>query len=180
MLTEVHPRTGVGWHQIVHLHSLRKTLDHSVRQIRSIGHEGRSDDGSQYIPLSSECWQALAGPLEAILRLAEEAAGLSGDEREEPALRQFAATRTAISGRLAQMEEVISDLTPERLQKSYGTLPAAVASGLEKITSRMEVLLGEARLALERARPARIEHEDAWDSAAQRRYEVGGKAVGGS
>lgn len=154
MLLDVDPKTGVGWHQIVHLHSLRKALHHAVRQIRLLGHEGRADDGSRYIPLSPECWEALAKPLEAILDLVEEAALLVGDEREEGSLRQFAATRMAISGRLAQMEEVLSELKPDRFQKSYGTLPAAVAASLTGITQTMEALLGEARLALDRAKPA--------------------------
>jgi hypothetical protein len=104
--------------------------------------------------LSPECWEELAAPLEAILRLAGEAALLAGYEHEERSLPQFAATRTAISGRLAQIEEVISDLKPEELQRGYGDLPPAVASRLAQITGRMEALLAEARFALERARPA--------------------------
>jgi len=138
----------------MHVQSLRKALGQYIRQIRSFGHEGRSEDGSRYVPLSPECWEELAAPLEAILRLAAEAALQAGYEYEERSLPQFAATRTAISGRLAQIEEVISDLKPEELQRSYGDLPPAVASHLAQITGRMEALLGEARCALERARPA--------------------------
>jgi hypothetical protein len=154
MRSKANPGTGVAWHQAIRIQSLVKALEQDMRHIQSFGQQGRSADGSPYLPLSPESWNNLASPLEAILRLADEAALLVGDERKQPSPPRFAATRTAISGRLAQMEEIISDLRPDRLQKSYGDLPPAVARGLAEITGRMEALLREARGALDRARAA--------------------------
>ncbi|MBI3912404.1 MAG: hypothetical protein HY320_15905 [Armatimonadetes bacterium] len=156
MLFDVDPRTGVPWHQVTHIHALCDGLRRYVNEVRRMGLLGQSADGldSRYVPLSPESWEALAAPLESLLRQAEAVAYAAGDQQAEPARRGFAATRTALSSRLAEMEEIISDLKPRNLQKSYGQLPAAVIPALDEAACAMESLLEEARRVLACARPA--------------------------
>src|SRR5436305_11878168 len=114
MLFDADPETGLAWHQATRIQSLCKAARQYVREIRRYGHEGHAEDGSRCTPLSPEEWERLAGPLQELGRVAEATEARAGGKRTPREVRPVGATRAAISGRLAMLEEVAADLKPRK------------------------------------------------------------------
>src|SRR5207245_1207126 len=122
-----------------------------ARQIRRYGHEGHADDGSRCAPLPREEWERLSGPLQELARVAEATEAQAGGKRATRAVRPVSATRAAISGRLAMLEELAADLQPRKFEPSYGALPERMKVALAEAAAAIERLATEARAELEKS-----------------------------
>jgi hypothetical protein len=140
----------LSWVHAGRLRAAERGLASLLSQIEAIGREGRnpSGQGAPYLPLAAEEWTLLAEPLGALAETARRLGALAGDTAgAAPPGR--AATRAALSARLAQLEETLADLRPARLQARYGALPPDTAAELEALCGRMEAQLAEARRVLD-------------------------------
>src|SRR5438132_539752 len=148
MLFDADPETGLAWHQATRIQSLCKAARQYAREIRRYGHDGQADDGSRTVPLPHESWQALAGPLQELSRVAEATEALAGGKRTKPGPRPVNATRAAISGRLAMLDELAADLQPRKFEPGYGALPEPMKTALAEAAAAIEALVADARAAL--------------------------------
>lgn len=134
------------------LRAAARELQGLLEQVRAIALEGRNASGAEptYTPLAPERGVPLAAALDELAEQAARVAALAGTP--EPVKRPGeAATRVAVSARLARLEETLKDLHPDLLQEKYGNLPPAVAAELGELCAGMAGLLIQARAALNRA-----------------------------
>lgn len=73
---------------------------------------------------------------------------MAGGRKSRRRARPLSATRAAISGRLAMLEEVAADLRPSKFEPGYGSLPEPMGSALAEAASTIEELAAQARAAL--------------------------------
>ena len=129
------------------LRAAERELTDLLAQMTLIGRDGRSPDGRGpgSVPLQAERWERLESVLDRMASAARRIAALAGAPGEAAARRGPGATRAALNARLAQAEEVLRDLRPDRLQARYGDLPPAVAEDLAGLCAQLEALVAEAR-----------------------------------
>ena len=130
------------------LRAAERELTALVGQISAIARDGANPNGSgpPYSPLPPEQWDELARALEDLAASARQVGALAGPSAQ--AVHGAAATRAALSARLAHVEDTLRDLDPERLQARYGELPDRVAEDLSSLCARLRDHLCAAREAL--------------------------------
>jgi hypothetical protein len=130
------------------LRAAERELTALVSQIAAIARDGANPNGAgpPYSPLPPEQWEKLARALDDLAASARQVGALGGPSAQ--AVHGPAATRSALSARLAHVEDTLRDLDPDRLQARYGDLPDPISEELSGITARMQDHLRAARAAL--------------------------------
>jgi hypothetical protein len=154
MSFDVDPRTGVRRGQVIRIHSQCRALRKYAREIERIAQGGDTGEGATYTPVAAESWEQLKGPLAGLSETAHALEARVGGVPARRVVHSFEATRAAISGRLAHVEELIADLEPERIERSYGALPADAAVELREAVAALRGQLKDLRAALGGAAPA--------------------------
>jgi hypothetical protein len=139
----------LSWVHAGRLRAAERELTGLTAQIIAIGRDGRNPagTGAGYTPLKEETWTPLSDLLRDIAGDARRVGELAGAPAAA-GVQGEPSTRAAVSARLSQLEEVLRDLHPDRLQARYGELPAAVAAELAELCARMEGRLRAARALL--------------------------------
>lgn len=140
----------VPWVHAGRLRAAEREIGELVTQALSIAREGRAA-----APVAPVAYVALppahAEELLETLREAEvlraRLRALAGPDPTATA-RGRQSGRAAVSARLAQLEDVLRDLQPERLQARYGELPAEAAGEIRAICEGLAAMLQAARRAL--------------------------------
>lgn len=146
----VTPGSNIPWVHAGRLRAAEREIGELVTQALSIAREGRA--AAPVAPVAYVAVPAAqAAELETALRhadtLRERLRALAGPDPTATA-RGRQSGRAAVSARLAQLEDVLRDLQPERLQGRYGDLPPEAVTEIRAICEGLAAMLQSARRAL--------------------------------
>lgn len=142
--------SAIPWVHAGRLRAAEREIGELVTQVLSIAREGRAAAPAApaaYVPLAPADAEVLAETLQDADALRERLRALAGPDPSATG-RGKQSGKAAVSARLAQLEDVLRDLQPERLQGKYGELPAQAVEEIEAIWEGLAAMLQAARRAL--------------------------------
>jgi hypothetical protein len=148
---EIRPRDGsepvaLAWAHAGRLRAAERELTTLLAQVGGLGRDGRnpSGQGPNYAPLAGNVWDPLSDLLDEIASSARKVGRMAGPVGAVSAVHGPSATRSAILQRLTQMEDMLKELDPDRLEAKFGALPTSVANDLREQCGWMRDLLAQA------------------------------------
>jgi hypothetical protein len=148
--SETSSATTIPWVHAGRLRAAEREIGELVTQALSIAREGRAAAPAApvaYVPVPPAQAEELETTLRGADALRERLRTLAGPDPATTA-RGRQSGRAAVSARLAQLEDVLRDLQPERLQARYGELPPEALAEIRAICDGLAELLQAARKVL--------------------------------
>lgn len=142
--------TALSWVHASRLRAAEREMIALLSQVTGLARYGRNPlgQGPNYAPMTAEDWAPLSHLLDELASSARRVGTMAGPVGAVSAVHGPTATRNAIVQRLEQMEEVLRELDPARVEGKYGPLPPRLSGELAEQCTWMRDLLAQARATL--------------------------------